>query len=537
MAKSQPSAILILWYLFFDPYNSDVMSKFRSALERSGTSVNELIAALNMRDTNSSGMISLKHFDEIIQKLGLLLSFADVERLTLRFNPNFTESVDIEHFIGALRADKSLNFASSDNRLPEEIAVDKTLEVLGTRIKHMLHKESASSVDVVKLFDLRDMGQFDLRALQIGARNFGVDMSREVARGCLRKMCLHVRGLVDESNLIDAILGRSEHTLRVSREPFIPVTPANEDSAMAAALRRHSHLRDQLLAAMIRAQKKYGFTLKHLMREFLNEDAQELGEIQRLSFVRALRSAHVELPDQDARELAHVVGDVAAPGGGPVMYFIFMNCIEDIFTARMEVDAAFDSLSRRIVSDLVGGSNMERVFDEIDLDNDMELGVDDFAAALREFNPSLGRPEIIAAMSRIAPIGMRKMSLTMADFDEYFTPIVLEEKAIRDAAANSRDQNRSDPKSLLRQNLNSIRERVLIQIKDLSAGAKERCRERVDRIGEGRSRNLTFDQMLQITEQTGLDMEPEDVSNLFEELSQGSRQISGNQFLNWLGMM
>ena len=189
MAAKGASVVRYTDFLVFicDPYYHDVLTKFQRALQHSGTAVNEVIATLNMKDTNSSGIISLRSFDDSLQACGIDLSPVDVERLSFRYDVELNQKVDIEQFFVLLRS-LSTSTEESDvvEKSPEEIAVEKTLALLASRIRGMLD-DGYPTQDVLTLMSIGS-GQLDLKLLQTGAKKLDIDVPRNVARGMLRKI-------------------------------------------------------------------------------------------------------------------------------------------------------------------------------------------------------------------------------------------------------------------------------------------------------------------------------------------------------------
>jgi Ca2+-binding EF-hand superfamily protein len=517
MAAKGASVVRYTDFLVFicDPYYHDVLTKFQRALQHSGTAVNEVIATLNMKDTNSSGIISLRSFDDSLQACGIDLSPVDVERLSFRYDVELNQKVDIEQFFVLLRS-LSTSTEESDvvEKSPEEIAVAKTLALLASRIRGMLD-DGYPTQDVLTLMSIGS-GQLDLKLLQTGAKKLDIDVPRNVARGMLRKMCLNVGGLVDSQNFL-----RSLHEPKGSAE--VAVTVSTLTPGFEAAFRRRPDLLTALTGRMLGEGSGGGggvtmASLAAVLKRVAVVNQMNQPEVERLAFGRALRQAGIELPTAEERELLELLGEASGGGeGAPIDSLGFLSYLRTFFGGRISANSAVDRLTSVIIAQLEGGSNMEKVFDEMDKDLDGELGIDDVSARLKTMGFALERSEVMSAMSHFTKaIGSRRNSITPYEFDKYFTAKLEELHDEQERAEQERKKCALTSVRPEASKLATLQTRLTLQVGNMTLAAQDRLRDSLS--GAARRGEIDFHAFMRVVEVARLDCESEDVDFIFSTL-------------------
>ena len=502
-----------------DPYFSDVEDKFYHQWVESGTGVNGLIAALNIKDTNSSGIIGIKQFDDALHASGLQLSPTDTSRLSLRFDANGDGHVDIERFFGYVRTLSRTRTgfdADTEDNSPDAIAVATIIDALKRRIEGML-EDGKSERSILDLFDMEN-GQLDLRLLQTGVRRLGQDVSRAIARSLLRKLMLNVGGaLVDASNLLHA-LGVGAEAAANER----PVGPASMD----AVFRQRPDLMAGLIEAMTPLEPE-GFTLDVLERELTAADRYELGQLERIEFTLCLKRVGIQLRPDVERDLAVVLGEVPDASGAGVDYKAFVDCVRGFYFSKLSVGGALQEMRRVVARAVANGRALEAIYDEIDRDRDNELGVEDMTRYLGLLGFSvLGRPQVLEVMQRISP-SVGHVAVRFTDFERFFGP---EAEGMAAAAEASQgpflEESDDDPLTALQKRLSS----------DVAA-LNPRQRARYTQV-LGRRHDLTFHDLAPALESLALNIDQSEVDVLFDHLCDpsGEGTVVGGVVLDFLGL-
>jgi Ca2+-binding EF-hand superfamily protein len=506
-----------------DPYYLDVEEKFRRQWSSLEGGINGLIASLNMKDVNSSGIVTMMQFDQALGASGLQLSPSDSARLAMRFDTDSDGRIDIERFFGHLRmlaATGGVGGLAGDESSPDEIAVARTLAALKRRVEGMLDDGRSESA-IMDLFDI-EHGQLDLRLLQLGARRLGEEMSREVARSLLRKLCLNVRGLCDSTNLFQALgvdLGASE-----SSSSNANASPLS----IEAIFRRRPDLLAGLVEAMTPLQAD-GFTLDVLQRELVAADQYDLGQVERVEFTLCLRRVGIELRGDHEKELAEVLGECASSvrgSGAGIDYVGFVNCMRGFYKGKLGVNEMFQELERAVSRAVVAGKSVERVFDEMDRDGDGELGVADMTRQLDAMHfVDVGRTQVLEVMQRISPaVGVRRTAILYVEFERHFegldmaTPTAL-------ARTGAGFVAEEDP-------ITALKQRLRAEVASLQPRQRERYTAVLNKP------TMTFHDLSLALESLGLNIEQSEVDVLFDELAGpgGGSTIRGSTVLDFLGV-
>jgi len=526
-----------------DAYAVDVILKLQLSIEHA-SSLNNLIAALNVQDVNSTGIIRLRQFDSVFHSCGMDLTPTDTQRFSIRFDLEDEGTVDIERCFSYLRR-LSLSKdgqTNSNGKSPEELAVDMCLSKVANKIRGMM--EGGSSHDeILRIFALdgKNLG-LDIGQLHKGCRLIGVELSRELARGLLRKLCLNVRGLVDRTTFLRAVL----HTPVPSTTTEAPTarhTNASVVDEINRALRLRPDLRAEFIGALLKAQQLQGSDLVVLERDLKQADTHQLGEVERSNFLNCLHNLGVHMPVEKERELAEMLG--VASGGAGVNYEALMVCLEDYIAARVDSSDAFDKFSMQVVNSINEMNlNIEAVFDDCDKDHDGKLNVDDFLMILRKYNPTLERPEVISIMSRLShAMGTQRNHVTFLEFDSYFSRLAnealiqrKEEIAEAEARAHANiqmQQSAEEEMDLEMKNaIGAIRNQVEHDISEMNEDAKMRCQMAFIEAGN----KIDFTEFMQLMEQNRFRLESSQIDALFDELDPHRvGHIDSRDFLNFVG--
>jgi Ca2+-binding EF-hand superfamily protein len=246
------------------------------------SSVNNIIAALNVQDVNGTGIITMHQFDAVFHSCGMDLSPTDTQRFSIRFDLDDKGTVDIERCFSYLRR-LSLSTGgqtNSNGKSPEELAVEMCLSKFANKVRGMM--EGGSSHDeILRIFALEGKNlALDIGQLQKGCRLIGVELSRELARGLLRKLCLNVRGLVDRTTFLKAVL-HAPVPSTTTEEPTIRHINASVADEINRALRLRPDLRSEFIGALLKAQELQGSDLAALERSLKQADTHQLGEVER----------------------------------------------------------------------------------------------------------------------------------------------------------------------------------------------------------------------------------------------------------------
>ena len=175
----------------------------------------EITAALQYQDTNSSGLVTAKQFNKAMKQCHIELSESDIQRLTLRFDGEDSQRIDIDKFMKFIRGQSYHHDDDQGVRLSGSGAVvsrSKTLDGAETVAWTSLHKRVEELLDtgytgreVFALFDPDGKGNLDVAAIQQGAREAGTNLTRAEARGVLRRMSLLVGGAINRDTFFDAL--------------------------------------------------------------------------------------------------------------------------------------------------------------------------------------------------------------------------------------------------------------------------------------------------------------------------------------------
>ena len=147
----------------------------------------EITAALQYQDSNSSGLVTAKQFNKAMKQCHIELSESDIQRLTLRFDAEESQRIDIDKFMKFIRGQPYHHDDDQGVRLSGTGALgarSKTLDGAETVAWASLHKRVNELLDtgytgreVFALFDPDGKGNLDVAAIQQGAREAGTRTS------------------------------------------------------------------------------------------------------------------------------------------------------------------------------------------------------------------------------------------------------------------------------------------------------------------------------------------------------------------------
>jgi Ca2+-binding EF-hand superfamily protein len=194
-----------------DPLFADVVWKLRRLMARNHVSSEEVVETVTAADTNASGLITARQFSKAMRSCRVELSDADVSRLLLRFDSEGNQRFDVDEFIFFLKG-KSGRAGGREPVRDEAAGGPATAESAESRAMGALRRGVQKKLDagytaaeVFALFDPADRRCVDLSALQEGAREVAVAVSRVEARAVLRRMSVLSGGAVDRGSFFAAL--------------------------------------------------------------------------------------------------------------------------------------------------------------------------------------------------------------------------------------------------------------------------------------------------------------------------------------------